>query len=163
MVTNPILQMFARSPFTPMQEHIAKAQECAAELTPFLHAVIAEDWDKAAEIQQQITQLENEADALKRKIRRHLPGNLFLPVPRSDLLELLRMQDKIANKSRDIAGLVLGRRMQIPEKIQQEMLDFLQTALQTTDQARTAMNELDELVTSGFRGHRVGTGGTSAD
>lgn len=104
MVTNPILQMFARSPFTPMQEHIAKAQECAAELTPFLHAVIAEDWDKAAEIQQQITQLENEADALKRKIRRHLPGNLFLPVPRSDLLELLRMQDKIANKSRDIAG-----------------------------------------------------------
>lgn len=155
MVTNPILQMFARSPFTPMQEHIAKAQECAAELTPFLHAVIAEDWDKAAEIQQQITQLENEADALKRKIRRHLPGNLFLPVPRSDLLELLRMQDKIANKSRDIAGLVLGRRMQIPEKIQQEMLDFLQTALQTTDQARTAMNELDELVTSGFRGHEL--------
>ena len=38
MVTNnPILQMFARSPFKPMQEHIAKAQECASvELDPFL-------------------------------------------------------------------------------------------------------------------------------
>jgi predicted phosphate transport protein (TIGR00153 family) len=147
--------MFARSPFMPMQEHIAKAQECAAELIPFFQAVIDEDWDKASDIQQRITALENEADDLKREIRQNLPGNLFLPVPRTDLLDLVRMQDKIANKSKDIAGLILGRQMTFPSVIQQGMIDFLQTALQTTDQAKTAMNELDELVTSGFRGHEI--------
>lgn len=155
MVNSPIFQMFARSPFMPMQEHIAKAQACAAELVPFFNAVIAEDWEAASEHQQRIAALEHEADDIKRKIRQNLPGSLFLPVPRSDLLELLRMQDKIANKAKDIAGLILGRRMSIPEALQQGLLDFLDTALQTTDQAKTALNELDELVTAGFRGREI--------
>ncbi len=155
MVPNPILQMFARSPFMPMQEHISKAQESATELIPFFKAVIAKDWVQAAECQHRIAVLEGEADRMKRAIRQNLPGNLFLPVPRTDLLELVRMQDKIANKAKDIAGLILGRQMEFPETLQQGLLAFLDTALQTTDQAKTAMHELDELVTSGFRGHEV--------
>ena len=155
MVNSPIFKMFARSPFMPMQEHIAKAQECAAELIPFFQAVMAQDWVKASECQQRIVTLEHQADEIKRHIRQHLPGNLFLPVPRTDLLELLRMQDKIANKAKDIAGLILGRQMHVPDSLQAGMLEFLDTALQTTEQAKTALNELDELVTSGFRGHEI--------
>lgn len=155
MVNSPIFQMFARSPFMPMQEHIAKAQACAAELVPFFNAVIAEDWEAASESQQRIVTLEHEADELKRNIRQNLPSSLFLPVPRSDLLELLRMQDKIANKAKDIAGLVLGRKMSVPAPLQKGLLEFLDTALQTSEQAKTALNELDELITSGFRGHEI--------
>ncbi|TCK16477.1 TIGR00153 family protein [Marinobacterium mangrovicola] len=155
MVNSPLFQMFARSPFLPIQEHIAKAQDCAAELVPFFQAVIKEDWAEVAECQQRITSLEHEADDIKRKIRQNLPGNLFLPVARTDLLDLVRMQDKIANKAKDIAGLILGRQMTIPQNLQQGLINFLTTALQTTDQAKTALNELDELVTSGFRGHEI--------
>ncbi|WP_409524176.1 TIGR00153 family protein [Nitrincola sp. MINF-07-Sa-05] len=155
VTTNLITQMFARSPFKPMQEHIAKAQEAAAQLTPFMEAAMAEDWDKAAEIQQNIVRLENQADDMKRDIRQHLPGNLFLPVPRNDLLELLRMQDKVANRAKDIAGLMLGRKMLIPSQIQKEVLAFLTTAIQTTEQAVVALNELDELIATGFRGYEV--------
>lgn len=155
MVNSPLFQMFARSPFLPIQEHIAKAQDCAAELVPFFQAVTEEDWAKAAECQQRITTLEHEADDIKRNIRQNLPGNLFLPVARTDLLDLVRMQDKIANKAKDIAGLILGRQMTVPENLQEGLLEFLKTALQTTDQAKTALNELDELVTSGFRGHEI--------
>lgn len=155
MAPNTIFQMFARSPFMPMQEHIAKAQASAAELVPFFEAVISQDWVKASDSQRKIAALEGEADRLKREIRQNLPSNLFLPVPRTDLLELVRMQDKIANKAKDIAGLVLGRQMQIPETLQAGLLEFLDTAIQTTAQADTAMHELDELVTSGFRGHEV--------
>ncbi|MBS97950.1 MAG: DUF47 domain-containing protein [Oceanospirillaceae bacterium] len=155
MVNSPLFQMFARSPFMPMQEHIDKAQASAAELVPFFQAVIEEDWEKAAEHQRQVTELEHQADAIKREIRQNLPGNLFLPVPRTDLLDLIRMQDKIANKAKDIAGLVLGRQMTIPVALQGGMLKLLDTALQATDQARKALHELDELVTSGFRGHEI--------
>lgn len=155
MVPNPILQMFARSPFMPMQEHITKAQECAAELIPFFQAVIDENWETARDIQKQIAQFEHEADNIKREIRQNLPGNLFLPVQRTDLLELVRMQDKIANKAKDISGLILGRQMTMPECIHTELFEFLNTALATTEQAKTAMHELDELITSGFRGHEV--------
>lgn len=155
MATTPIFQMFARSPFMPMQEHIAKAQECASELIPFFQAVIDEDWETASDIQQRIIKLEHDADDLKHNIRQNLPRNLFLPVPRTDLLELVRMQDKIANKSKDIAGIILGRRMQFPQCIQQELLNLLSTAVRASDQAKTAMHELDELVTSGFRGREI--------
>ncbi|KDE40100.1 Phosphate transport regulator [Nitrincola lacisaponensis] len=156
MVTNnPILQMFARSPFKPMQEHIAKAQEAAAELKPFLQAVLNNDWETAQQIQHRIAVIEGEADDMKRAIRQNLPGNLFLPVPRSDLLDLLRMQDKVANRAKDIAGMMLGRKMQIPEQIQDELGRFLETAIQTTEQAVIALNELDELLAAGFRGHEV--------
>jgi len=158
MVTNnPILQMFARSPFKPMQEHIAKAQACASQLIPFFEAVIARDWDKAREIQQQIAVLEGEADAMKKDVRQHLPNSLFLPVPRSDLLDLLRMQDKIANRAKDIAGLMIGRQMEIPAVLQEQMKQLVTAALATSEQALTALNELDELISTGFSGHEVNT------
>jgi len=149
---NPFLQMFARSPFKPMQEHIAKAQECAVELIPFIEAVIADDWDKAAILQNHITNLEDEADVMKKEIRQNLPKSIFLPVPRTELLEIVRMQDKIANRAEDIAGLMLGRTMQIPEVIQEPIQELLRAAISTSEQALTALNELDELVSSGFGG-----------
>lgn len=155
MVNSPILQMFARSPFKPMQEHIVKAQASAAELIPFFEAVIRNDWNAASESQRLIAELENEADDLKRDIRQRLPASIFLPVPRTDLLDLLRMQDKIANRAKDIAGLMLGRKMQVPQPIQEELLELLRTTLLAIEQAVLALSELDELLTAGFRGHEV--------
>ncbi|MCP4597853.1 TIGR00153 family protein [Neptuniibacter sp.] len=152
---NPFLQMFARSPFKPMQEHIAKAQECAVELIPFFDAVIADDWDEATKVQNRIALLEGEADVMKKEIRQNLPKSVFLPVPRTDLLEVVRMQDKIANRAKDIAGLMLGRQMQVPEVMQPQMTELLRSALKTSEQALTALNELDELVNSGFGGREM--------
>ena len=152
---NPFLQMFARSPFKPMQEHIAKAQECAIELVPFFEAVMADDWDKAKIIQQKIAVLEGDADAMKKEIRQNLPKSIFLPVPRTDLLEVLRMQDKIANRAKDISGVMLGRKMSVPGIIQSDMTEYVRVALATSEQALTALNELDELVNSGFGGHEI--------
>lgn len=113
MPTNPFISLFGRSPIGPMQQHIAKAHECAAGLLPFFRAVIAEDWAQVEQVQQDMVRLEQEADRLKKNVRMHLPKSLFLPVPRSDLLELLSVQDKVANRAKDIVGLMLGRRMRI--------------------------------------------------
>lgn len=153
--STPFLQMFARSPFKPMQDHIAKAQECAVELIPFMDAVIAEDWNEAEKVQARIAVLEGEADAMKKEIRQNLPKSIFLPVPRTDLLEVVRMQDKIANRAKDIAGIMLGRQMQVPAAMQNDMKDYVRVALQTSEQALTALQELDELVNSGFGGHEI--------
>ncbi|NQZ30692.1 MAG: TIGR00153 family protein [Oceanospirillaceae bacterium] len=153
--TNPFTQMFARSPFKPMQEHIAKAQQCAEQLIPFFEASFADDWESAEKIQLNIASLEHQADDIKKDIRQSLPSGLFLPVPRTDLLNLLRMQDKIANTAKDISGIMLGRKMTIPSLIQVEMLEFVKTAVQTSQQALTALNELDELIAAGFRGREV--------
>jgi len=155
MPNNPFLTLFGRSPIGPMQQHIAKAHECAAQLLPFIEALQAEDWAEAARLQQQIAQLERDADKLKKDVRVHLPKSLFLPVPRSDLLELLSVQDKVANRAKDIAGLMLGRRMVIPEPLFPAFKAIVSRSIDAAAQALKAMNELDELLETGFAGREV--------
>ena len=41
-----------------------------------------------------------------------------MPVERTDMLELLKQQDKIANKAKDISGQVIGRQIKIPKSLQ---------------------------------------------
>jgi hypothetical protein len=155
MPTNPFISLFGRSPIKPMQQHMAKAHECAACLVPLFTAVVASDWAMVEQIQQQMTRLEMEADVLKKGVRRNLPKSLFLPVPRSDLLELLSVQDKVANRAHDIAGMMLGREMQIPEAVSTLMLTYVQRTVDASAQALKAMNELDELLESGFTGREA--------
>lgn len=155
VANNSFLNMFAQSPVKPLQQHIEKAHDCALELVPFFEAVLAQDWKKAATVQQRIGELEHEADELKRDLRQHMPKSLFMPVPRTDLLELLRMQDRIANKAKDIAGIMLGRQMQIPAPMAELTMEYLKGALAVTGQAVEALNELDELVVTGFRGREA--------
>ena len=92
---------------------------------------------------------------LKKEIRLNLPKSLFMPVPREDLLELLLVQDRIANRTRDVSGIVLGRRMQVPEPIAEQFIDFVERNIDATKQARKSVRELDELFTAGFRGAEV--------
>ena len=72
-----------------------------------------------------------------------------------DLLELLLVQDKIANRTRDVSGIVLGRRMTIPGAIAQQFLEFVDRNIDATKQARKSVRELDELFTAGFKGAEV--------
>lgn len=155
MPVNPFVSLFGRSPIGPMQQHITKAHECAANLVPFFQAVMAEDWTRVETVQQEMVRLEREADKLKKSVRMHLPKSLFLPVPRSDLLELLSVQDKVANRAKDIAGLMLGRQMAIPAPLQPLMLAYVQRCVDASAQALKAMNELDELLETGFGGREA--------
>lgn len=154
-VSNPFTSLFGKSPIKPMQDHMTVACAAADELVPFFQAVVAGNWQEAEAIQQRIAEKENEADGLKKNLRLHLPKSLFLPVPRTDLLELLSMQDGIANCARDIAGIMLGRKMAVPEPIQARMQEFVQSAVDTANQALKAINELDELLETGFSGHEL--------
>ncbi|MDH5778826.1 MAG: DUF47 family protein, partial [Gammaproteobacteria bacterium] len=64
-------------------------------------------------------------------------------------------QDNIANKAKDIAGLITGRSMTFPEKISEKMLEFVARCIDASKQAQVAIGELDELVETGFGGDEV--------
>ncbi|WP_404341383.1 TIGR00153 family protein [Pseudoalteromonas mariniglutinosa] len=154
MPTN-FLGVFAKSPIKPMEDHIKKVHEASKALIPFFSHVFKEEWTEAEEIRIQIRNLEREADDMKRNIRLQLPRGLFMPVERTDLLELVTQQDKIANKAKDIAGRVVGREMLIPPTIQQDFLAYVKRCVDATKQASKAINELDELLETGFKGREV--------
>ena len=149
---NYITKIFGASPVGPIQDHMDTCYQCAKELISFFEHVVNADWDRVSASRARIVELEHEADDLKKQLRAQLPKSLFMPVPRQDLLELLLVQDRIANRARDVSGLVFGRQMMIPETIQRDFLAFVSRNVDAAKKARRSIRELDELYETGFRG-----------
>lgn len=155
MASNYFSKIFSRSPFTAMQEHMDIVNECVHRLTPFFKAVLKQDHTSVREVYREIGKLENRADALKKKLRLQMPKGLFMPVARRDLLELLLVQDKAANQAKDISGLITGRKMIFPEQIAELLPSYVKRCEDACQQAKKVINELDELVETGFAGKEV--------
>ena len=155
MPTTPFINMFGRSPIRPLEEHMGKVHACVKELAPFFEVVFAKKWTEAELLKKDIVHLENEADDMKRELRLHLPKSLFMPVPRGDLLDLLNVQDRLANKAKDIVGIVFGRKMNFPETMILGFRGFLTRCIDASKQANTAIHELDEVLETGFSGNEV--------
>ena len=154
-VGNMLANIFGSSPVMPLEKHVGISYKCTSELKGFFAAAVEGDWDKASVSRERIIELEHEADDLKKEIRLRLPRSLFMPVPREDLLELLLVQDKMANRAKDVSGIVFGRKMIIPPAIADEFIEFVERNVDAAKQARKSVRELDELFTSGFRGAEV--------
>jgi hypothetical protein len=153
--SNSISNLFGKSPIRPLQEHMSLVVECASKLEPFFEAVLADDWQNASDIFGKIADDENGADELKKQFRLNMPKSLFMPMSRSDLLGILSQQDNIANATKDVCGLVLGREMAIPSVLQSDFITYVKSAVETCEKARKAINELDELLETGFTGQEV--------
>lgn len=150
-----IFNMFGSSPIKPIQEHMSVVSCCVEELTNFFKAVFAKNWVEAENHQQKISALEHDADKIKRDVRTNLPRKMFTSIDRGDLLALFLEQDLLANRAKDIAGIVLGRRMTFPENTIASFIIYLDRSIDATFQARQAINELDELQEVGFSGKEV--------
>jgi predicted phosphate transport protein (TIGR00153 family) len=97
-----------------------------------------------------VAELDDRADALKQKLRRELPKRLWMPVARSDLLDLISAQDKLASRSKDIAGLMLGRKMAFPHKLNKGLSELMALSLQAARGTQTAVEGTHALFRSGF-------------
>lgn len=151
-MTNPLMKMFGQSPFKPLQEHMIVVVDCANQVPGLFEAIHGDDKDKVEELRSRIYQLENDADEVKNELRSHLPKSMFMPVDRRDLLEILDLQDSIADTAQDIAGMMVVRRMKLPEPVHKPMLVLAQRCVDACNQLAKIMDEMDELVETGFRG-----------
>jgi hypothetical protein len=111
--------------------------------------------DAVKEVYHEIAALEQKADDQKHLLREHLPSGLFMPIERQDLLGALRVQDLLANRARDVAGIVVSRKLKFPEQAGQSAIVLVKATVETCHQALRVVNELDELIEAGFRGHAV--------
>ncbi len=153
MVTgNPFASLFGRSPFKPLQEHMRKVKKCAGQVTKLFEALCDGDQKKVEDIKERIFELESEADDIKNQLRAQLPKSLFMPVDRRDLLEVLDLQDEIADTAQDIAGLLVERKMEVMDGMHQPLLNLVRRCVDACDQASRIIERLDELVETGFRG-----------
>jgi predicted phosphate transport protein (TIGR00153 family) len=151
-----IQSLFGRSPIRPMQQHMRAAVACAREVAPLFEAMEAGDAAAVKACRARIDELEHEADAIKNEIRSHLPKRLFLAIERRDMLEILDAQDSIADVAQDIAHLVDVRAMRTPEPLREPLAALVARVLAACDASGRVIDELDELLETGFAGREAG-------
>ena len=152
MIANPIMQLFATSPFTPMQEHLRVVLSCANEVPGLMNVFFVKDKAGLEVIRKRIFELENEADRIKNELRSHFPKSIFMAVDRRDLLDILDMQDSIADVAQDIAGMLVVRELECPEAIQAPLMALIERSVEACNRLGEIMEEFDTLVEHGFRG-----------
>lgn len=149
---SPFSDLFGRSPIKPLQKHIEVALKCAVRVVDLFEAVCAGDKQAVQKNIDKIFEIESEADAIKNELREHLPKSLLMPIDRRDLLEILDLQDNIANTAQDIAAIIQMRRFDIPKELHAPFMALVRRCVDACTQCSTVINELDELVATGFRG-----------
>ena len=145
-----ITSLFGKSPISPLQQHMKKVHSCIKEFGVFAKATNVEDWEKAQAAQISIAQKEHKADKLKKKLRMNLPSTFMMPFSRRDLLDVLLIQDSIANITKDLAGLMMTRRMVFPKEFAEDFINLTGLCIKTSAAALVAINELDELLETAF-------------
>lgn len=150
--TNPLGSLFGKNPFNALQKHMRIAVECADMVPGLFIAAAADDLNGVERIKNEIFAKEEEADKVKNKLRRRLPRSLFLPVNRGDLLEILDVQDSIADVAQDIAGLLYEREMGIPEHLKDDVHQYVDACVGVCHLALGIVEQFDELLEMGFRG-----------
>ena len=147
-----IARLFGKSPFAPLQTHMEKVSSCMSELPYLFKAILVQDQEAISDIAAKISKLEHEADLTKNDIRNHLPKSLFLLVDREALLEILSLQDALADQAEEIS---LCAEMGFLEPFPETLLDFTalcQKNMEVFWLTRQVMKELEELLESSFGG-----------
>ncbi len=155
MAITPFAKLIAKSPFKALQEHMRVVLDCAREVPPLFEALSTGDQNGVNTIKDKIFEYEQAADNIKNELRANLPKGLFMPVDRRDLLEVLQMQDSIADSAQDIAGLLVERPMEMPESLRDPVLALARRCVDVVEQSAKIIEELDELVEMGFKGREV--------
>ena len=153
--TNPMAALFGKSPFKPIQVHMRVVMDCVSEVPALFQALLDGDQAKLEAQKTLIFEKEHAADQIKNELRGHLPKSLLMPVDRRDLLDVLAMQDSIADTAQDIAGLLVERHMEVPQDMGETLMALVNRCVDTCNTAGKIIEELDELVEMGFRGREA--------
>lgn len=131
-------------------------QSCVVSLQKLVEASIAADRQSAAALAQEINSSKQDADEIKHDIRTHLPRTVFLPVARTDLLELVSIQGQIGYNCKQVAQLLLLRKPSFPGDLGPDIAGICSATLKVSESALAAINELDELLEISFKGREAG-------
>lgn len=147
-----IAKVFGRSPFIPLQMHMDKVAECVDSLPEIFSLYRNGDAESVKSLSDKISNLEHEADLIKHDIRNNLPRGIFLPVDRANILRMLAVQDSIADRSQDISILLTFKQARAYDGFESSLDEFLELNLAAFNLTRNIINELDELLETGFGG-----------
>jgi predicted phosphate transport protein (TIGR00153 family) len=145
-------KLFGRSPFGQMKQHMEHVAQCVKKMAEALTAVQSGRYDSLDELAEEASQLEHQADEVKNDIRNRLLKRVFMPIDRSEVLEILSLQDSLADTAEDVCRVLTFKRLPIPASVSKDFNEFIEHNLNAFQVAYSIVRQLDELIESGFGG-----------
>ncbi|MFQ5685566.1 MAG: TIGR00153 family protein [Candidatus Scalindua sp.] len=150
-----LLKLFAKSPFAPLQRHMQDVNECVKKVKEIFEALEKNDSKSVLRIAREISKLEAKADTTKNELRNHLPGGLFMPISKASLLEILSLQDDIADDCEDIGVLLTLKELTLKDIFKDDFKSFLNKNFETYDLIKKIIDEFDNLLETSFTGREA--------
>lgn len=147
-----ILGIFGHSPFASLQSHMEIVDKCVQMLPALFEAMKNRDYTNMENIAEKVSEQEHHADLTKYHIRNNLPKNIYLPMERQHLLDILSLQDDIADKAQDIGVLANLKVLEIHPNFQEDFNDFLAKNIEAFEGVHQIINEMHELLETSFGG-----------
>lgn len=130
----PFLSMFMTSPFDGLEEHAGKVKSCTMTFKKAIECHLSDDDSEYDNLIKEVFRLERDADAIKRRIRGHLPKGTMMPVDKFQLFMYLREQDAVLDSVEDILEWISFREDPgIPRSLAGDFLAFVDAVLLPLD------------------------------
>ena len=138
----PFLSLFVSSPFDGLQEHVEAVKDCAWVFQQAVECHVAKECHRFEDLRQEIVQLERKADAIKRRIRGHLPKGTLLPFDKFQLFRYLREQDSVLDAVEDAMDWLSYRpQPAIPEPLRKDFSNFADAVVDPIDELSNMVTE----------------------
>jgi len=138
----PFLSMFITSPFEGIQEHAEKVKECAWVFQRAIQCIIEEKCEDFEHFRKDIDKIEDEADAIKRRIRGHLPKGTLLAVDKFQLFRYLREQDKVLDAVEEgLDWLSFRSAAGIPEVLEKDFMLLVEAVMDPIEELSKMVSE----------------------
>lgn len=138
----PIGGDFGPNVLEPLYEHLCKGRLCTELITECAEALIARDQPRMLELAARINEAELQADHIKLAIRHGLTKSIFAAVRRTDVLQIVRYQDRIADRAQDLAKLFTVRETRVPPSASDTFRILMQSVLATVTTLCSAVQRL---------------------
>jgi predicted phosphate transport protein (TIGR00153 family) len=141
----PFISMFMTSPLEGLQEHAEKVKECAWTFQQAIECHISDKCIRFEEFRQEIDQLESEADAIKRRIRGHMPKGTMMPVSNFLVFRYLREQDQVLDSVEECLDWISYRTEPgIPKELEKDFTLLVDAVIEPIEQLSNMVIEARE-------------------
>ena len=134
--------LFVTSPFESLEEHAEKVRECGWVFQQAVECYASDKCEEFEAMRQEVSKLESEADAIKRRIRGHIPKGTRMPVTKFELFLYIREQDKVLDSVQESLDWLSYRASpSIPEELEKDLFLLVDSGIEPIEDLSRMISE----------------------
>ena len=152
----PFFNMFMTSPFEGLQEHAEKVKECTWAFQQAIECHLSPKCKTFEEFRAEVIHLESKADAIKRRIRGHIPKRTMTPVSTFLIFRYLKQQDGVLDAVEDTLDWISYRsETKIPAELEKDFALLVNAVIDPIEMLASMVAEAREYFKSYSEKQRV--------